>query len=191
MNKNLIVGLLAVLALGTSLVSLSRPAKVINQTTQVSQPTQLGAVTNPDIPSPYLSWVNVRDWRYSQPFQQGTTTICAIPVAIASSTLVYAAATPTIGTSTAIIFTATKSTTAFSTSTNSTILATSTLAASAQGVFIIATTTPVADSANGRATLTDRNFVGSSTPSFLNVSVTGGQGGFNLTGRCEAVFREL
>jgi hypothetical protein len=153
-----------------------------------SSGVKLGAVASPDIPSPYIRYGDVRTWQYKQPFQQGTTTICSIPVSIASSTLIFADAQPTVSTSTAYTFTATKSVN-LATSTGI-VLATSIQVANARESFIIATTTPVADTANGRATITDRNFNGNAT-SYLNVSVTGGVGGFDIAGQCTATFREL
>ena len=69
--------------------------------------TQVGGV-NPDIPSPYVSWGGVQEWRSglilaSSTNSAGTTTICALPApSNASSTLVYAGFHMNTGTTTAM-----------------------------------------------------------------------------------------
>jgi hypothetical protein len=146
----------------------------------------LGAVSGPDIPSPYLQWGGVRTWNYVQDFVQSSTTVSSIVSPVATSTLTMATCQATEATSTALTITAVRATN-MATSTG-VMLATSTVAANAQWNLIVATTTPVSDSANGRATITDRVFPPLSR---LNISLTGGQGGFDLDGKCMSSWREL
>lgn len=173
------LGILAALILG---------AVGVTQTPVNDIPTDIGAVTGPDMPYPYIAVNGVRTYYNNQTFKTATTTVCAVQSPVATSTLVSAVASFTFGSTTTSIVTFGKAATAFATTT---VIATSSLAANAAGTFIGATTTPPSDSANGRATINDRTFAPNTylvigmTPSLGSVTGT-----FSPTGRCIANFME-
>lgn len=72
---------------------------------QPSQPgQQLGSLTGPDIPSPYLQWGGVTSYQTGTTFSQASTTVCSMQAPAATSTLVYASAAITTATTTATIW---------------------------------------------------------------------------------------
>lgn len=144
------------------------------------------AVTGPDMPYPYISVNGVRTWYNNQAFTSATTTPCAILSPAATSTLVGSPALSfSVSSTTTMLVTIAKAATPYATTT---VLATSSIASGAQAYIPIATTTPVADSTNGRATLSDRIFAPNT---YLVVGMQGGVGTFSPTGRCIANFQEV
>lgn len=79
--------------------------------------TIAGALSGPDISSPYLQWGGVSTWRGSTALATATTTPCAIQSPAATSTLVRTQVRITTATSTATIWTVAKSATPFATTT--------------------------------------------------------------------------
>jgi hypothetical protein len=112
-----------------------------------------------------------------------TTTPCAVQSPAATSTLDRFVASFITSSTTASTVTIAKASTQYATTT---VIATSSIAASAQATIVAATTTPVADSAAGRLTITDRTFAPST---WVVMSMTGGIGTFSPTGACIASFK--
>lgn len=112
-DKTKIVGLaLGVIALILSIFAISRPTpeKVIERMTTVEKQS-LGALSSPDISSPYLSFGGVRRWAARGSLNQASTTLCSITSPVGTSTLVSAPFSVTTGTSTAMSIEIAKSTT--------------------------------------------------------------------------------
>lgn len=138
-------------------------------------PPQLGALSSPDIASPYLSFGGVREWAYTTSMTNASTT-CAIQSPAATSTLVAATFYVTVAPTTTPQFEIGNATTAFATTTS---LAKHHFSANTFR-SVIATTSVTA--------LTD-GIVPPST--YVNVKQGGGGGSFVPTGVCKAVFREV
>lgn len=204
--KNIVIGIVAVAALVVGVVAYNKPVEhaVGAQGAQGIQgpkgdrgaigpqgpagkdASRLGSATGPIFPFPYISVGGVKSWFSNGTFLQGSTTVCSLQSPVATSSLRFASIQPTSATSTAVTITASKATNLATSS--GAIIATSTIAANALGNLPVATTTAMADSALGRLTLSDRVFAPST---YLNVSYTGGQGGFNVSGSCIAEWTEL
>lgn len=138
---------------------------------------QLGSVTNPDIPSPYLSFGGVRRWAGSTTnLNQATTTVCAIQAPVATSTLVSGGIRFAVSSTTASTVTIAKATTAFATST---LLNTVSVGANAQATVLAASTTLSA------LEQTNRTFAPNE---WLVVGMAGGVGTFSPSGLCEATW---
>jgi hypothetical protein len=71
---------LAVAALGAYTVTRPTPTAT----------TRLGALSSPDIASPFISWGGVRHWAQSAGFYSASSTLCAIQSPAATSTLTSA-----------------------------------------------------------------------------------------------------
>lgn len=104
----------------------------------VSQPqTTYGALSGPDIISPYLQWGGVRTWNYSEPLAQATTT-CSFLSPAGTSTLLFAGARFTTSYSATHAIEWGKGNTAFATTTS--LGETRTIAASTQYVALASST---------------------------------------------------
>lgn len=155
---------------------MNKPATV-EKTTVVEK--GLGALSSPDIPSPYLTFGGVRRWAYNIAMTQGTTTPCIIPAPAATSTLVKASVTVQVASSTAQTITIAKN--AGNLNASTTLIAAATLAGNGQGT-LVASSTPTGALLDGTNT-----FAPSAN---LVVTMTGGQGTSNPVGRCIGVFEE-
>ena len=169
--KLIVVGLLGVAALifGVSAVD-NKPGPVSVIT---------GALSGPDISSPYLKWGaahGVRVWSEGQGLKAATTTVCAIQSPAATSTLQSAGVKFDVSSTTASIITLAKATTAFATTTS--IGTNYAIAANAQA-FINASTSPSASAVEVFAPNT-----------WFVVGMAGGTGTFSPTGSCHATFEE-
>jgi hypothetical protein len=152
---------------------------------QVQNKVIVGSVVGPDNYLPYFAVNDVARVADNKVMAKATTTVYAFKPAStvgATTTLNFASCAFKVSSTTASVVTFAKATSAFATST---VLATSTIAANAQVTVRGATTTPVSDSTNGRATLTDRIF---SPSDYLVVSMEGGAGTFSPTGNCISEF---
>jgi len=110
MSKNILVGVLVVIALllglnlgGDKLVPASAP--------------QLGALSGPDIQSPWLRVGGVQHEYRSKDLVTATSTVCSLQAPSATSTLTFASVNISTGTTTALTFVLGSATTAFATST--------------------------------------------------------------------------
>lgn len=167
-----IAGLVAaVIAIGT--IGLTR-----DEVVQSEQPV-FGALSSPDIVSPYFSFGGVREWAASVELRQASTSLCAIQSPAATTTLTSASLRVDFATTTAQQLEIGKATTAFATTTRLAIVS---IAANAS-THLVATTSATA--------LQD----GIVAPySWINAQITAGVGGAagNVpTGRCNVVFREI
>lgn len=145
--------------------------KVVNQAAP-----SLGAVSSPDINSPYFSFGQVRLWAaHTDSLTAATTTVCALQSPAATSTLLKGSVSFSVSSSTATIVTMAKATTPYATTTS---LGSAILAAGAQGTFN-ATTTPVVG-------VDDK--VVFAPNSYFVVGMAGGVGTFSPTGTCQAVW---
>lgn len=139
---------------------------------------QFGALSGPDIPSPYLRWGNVIEYRANQAMQTATTTLCAIanPHA-ATSTILGITAQITTGTSTAGALTFSTSTLQYATSTSDELIADKTVASGAQ---ISVAWSPSSNN----------NVLGPGQ--FVLISTSGpGLGGYTYAGTCQARFQAI
>lgn len=178
MIKKLLVGILAVAVLFVGYVAF----KGNDEVAPVVVPA--GALSSPDIASPYLSFGGVRRWAYTQDMRQASSTLCSIQAPAASSTLVSLTAlfstTAAIG---ATQYAFGNDPTAFSTTTI--IVAPYAAAAGAKLEIVASTTMNTAFVLNG--------VVPPSTYINLKLSTsTAGVGtGFAPVGWCKAVFQEV
>lgn len=151
--------------------------KVINQT------TQLGAVSSPDMASPYFSFGGVRRWATSAGFTPASQTLCAMHAPAATSTIISASVRfdTTIATGASSYELGWGATSGATT----TVLARTLMASGRQTKELVATT-----SISGTPVLTD-NVVAPST--WINFNIASGtpSASFAPTGRCEAVFQEI
>lgn len=168
--KNIVMGVLFVAALvgvGFGLSQVPNDGRGIT----------VGALSSPDVASPYFSFGGVRQWAGSMEMRSGTSTVCSIQSPAATSTLVSATArfdgTPSYTT----IWMLGHSTTAYATTTA--LVASKTLASGAKG-DMIATTTSLTDTRIAPLTYVN-----------LNLSTTTVGSTFAPTGECKAVFREI
>ena len=139
-----------------------------------------GALSSPDIQSPYLSFGNVRAWGSGSDFRTGTSTLCAIQSPAATSTLVSATlrmdSLPYELTDVVIA----RGTTAFATST---ILAFKDVFTTSELGYLVATTT--------LTTLVDGIVLPNSFINFRYSTTTVVNANFQPTGKCSVVFREI
>lgn len=118
MIKNKIAAIGIIAAIGLSIFAASRPVPAPVQTVIESQPQSFGALTGPDIPSPYISWGDVQEYRARKSFATATNVPCAIQAPAATSTLMFVNFKITTATSTdATVWTVATSTLATATTT--------------------------------------------------------------------------
>lgn len=176
MNKSLLTVGGVILAIVLSVVSISKPAQ------QVVREITAGAVSSPDILSPYFSFGGIRHWGGKMTMAQATSTFCAIQAPAATSTLVSATANFTTSSSSAQTVVIAKASTPYATTTKLGELA---IAANAQGL-VRATTTPTT------ATDWENNIIAPNA--YITVGWNGALGGgvnSAPVGTCMAVFREV
>ena len=171
------------IALGVVLlVLIFMPAKVINQV------QTLGAVSSPDIMSPYFSFGGVRQWAaHTDNLNHASTTICSMQSPAATSTLVFGSVKLTTGTTTAIALEMAKDTSYAATTTR---ISYDVLASGAQTTMVafVASTTG-AYGANGQAHTADELDMVFAPNTYLNVKYGGAAGALNvLVGSCNAVW---
>lgn len=162
----------------TSIVAvLGAVAVFIGATNITVSPTDtvFGAISGPDISSPYLTVNGVQNFYNRRGFTTSTTTPCAIKAPMATSSLESASVQFRTASTTASVVTVAKATTQYATTTR------------------IGTAYAIA--ANAQASI-----VGSTTPAtgivfapgeWLVVGMAGGVGSFSPVGTCQAVFQVL
>lgn len=177
-KKNLLVGLglALVLALG---VSFPKGNSVVNQI--------VGGAggTGPDSSSPYVSNNGVFTYFARQALVTATTTPCAIATPSSTSTLLHASLQVTKGTTTdTTIWTLSKAATKFATTTK---YGAWSLTGGLKGTMIATTTT------QGAGPVVDEALLVIAPNQFLVWGVAGTIPGdtTNLTGTCQAVFRQI
>lgn len=139
--KNSILTALVVLALVVVGV-VSSKGKTVEKIVE----KQTGALTGPDIPSPYLSFGDVKVYAAStRNLIQGSSTVCALQAPAATSTLRSAGIRFDLATTSAVIVDLAKDTTQYSTTTK--IGTTYNIAASKQATIIASSTGSVAGDA--------------------------------------------
>lgn len=164
---NKLIGGVAVLALVVAGIAVFKPAQVVEKTIQT------GAVSSPDILSPYFSFGGVKHWAArTDSLTQATTTVCALQSPVATSSLVRASITFQVSSTTATTVTFATSTSAFATTT---LLISNGLAANSSGYVNFA-----GASANVMAPNT-----------WFVVGMAGGNGNFSPTGTCQATWVAL
>lgn len=148
-------------------------------------PVTPGAVSSPEIPSPYFGFGDVRWWAGKMETAQATTTVCAIQSPVATSTLVGGGVSLSVSSTTASTVTVAKATTAFATTT---LLRTVSVSANAQAQFPLASTTSVASAAAWELEQVNLTFAPNT---WLVVGMAGGVGTFSPTGTCTAVWQQV
>lgn len=140
---------------------------------------RLGAVSGPDLYSPYWNVNGVRQWFVRQPMNRATTTLCSMRAPTsATSTLNFASFQIVTGTSTSATIDIGTSTSAFATTTN--LVAAKSIASGAQGY---AYWSPVGGSVDDAKMAPGE---------YVNVKTAGaGLSGYTYGGFCQAVFLEL
>lgn len=140
---------------------------------------KLGAVSGPDLYSPYWNVNGVREWYVKQPMRSATTTLCSMRAPVsATSTLKFASWQITVGTSTSATIDIGTSTAGFATTTN--LVAAKSVAANAQGYSYWSPAGSSVDDAK-------------MAPGEYVVVKTAGAGlsGYTYGGSCQAVYIEL
>ncbi len=179
MNKTLlaVVGVVVVLVLG---VTFPRGITIVERITA-------GAVSSPNIPSPYLQWGGVNFWAQNQTMNQATTTVCSLQSPAATSTLVSGTVGFTVSSTSATTITVARQTQGFSTTTrdfNNSLIRTQSVAANAKADFQTSTTSLTALS-------TAQSDVVFAPNSYLVVTMTGGIGTFSPEGNCTALWQQV
>ena len=142
-----------------------------------------GAVSGPDIMSPYFSFGGVRFWaNRSDSLVAATTTPYNAQSPVATSTLIYGGCNFSTSSTTAMVVTFAKSA---SPNATTTALGSTTIAANAKGT-VVASTTP----ASYTGIALDPTLVFAPSQWFV-MSMTGGGGTFSPTGSCNAVWMQL
>jgi hypothetical protein len=137
----------------------------------------LGALSSPDIMSPYISFGGVRQWAQRGTFRSASTTVISIQSPVATSTLLSATCDFDTSSSTASTVTFAKDT---DESGSSTPLQAFSVSAGAQAHLSLPATTTTA----GMSNLT---FAPSA---YFNVTMAGSAGTFSPTGGCNAIWVE-
>jgi hypothetical protein len=135
-----------------------------------TQVQSLGALTSPDIPSPYISVGAVQEWYAKQPsLTQATTTVCALESPSGTSTLQSFTIKLDVSSTTASRVTLAKAATPYATTT---ILAEAAVSANAKSTLTATSTT-----------MTELVF---GPNQYAVVGMAGGIGTFSPTGVCSA-----
>lgn len=145
----------------------------------------IGALTGPEIASPYLAWGGVYHYAAATALTNATTTPCAIQSPAATSTLSESMIKITIASSTATTWTLAKSLTPYATTT--VLIPNTTLGSGVQGVMgFFGTSTPA-----GGTPIPDPTYVFSPN-TYLVWSVAGvNPSGTGLSGVCQAEFTAI
>jgi hypothetical protein len=138
----------------------------------------LGAVSSPDVPSPYLSWGGVRQHAENKGLTTATTTVCAIKSPAATSSLSFAGLELVTSSTTASTITFAKDSDGNG---SSTPLQSYSVSAGAQAALTLPATTTTAGIAN----------LVFAPSTFFTVTMAGSAGTFSPTGSCIANFVEL
>lgn len=162
---------IAVLVVGWVALNAS-PTNIFNED------GNLGALSSPDINSPYISYGSVRHWAgHTESLKQATTTICALQSPTGTSTLTYASLRLTNSSTTATVTTMAKAATAYATTTYL-----ESGSAAANGLMFLAL--PATTTSAGMA----KQIFGPSE--YLVFGMQGGVGTFSPSGVCEATWVE-
>lgn len=174
MNKNLVIGLLAALVLGSLFVAFNKaPSQVLRE-------VRVGSVASPDIQSAYFSYGTVRHWAARDTdLTQATTTVCALQSPAATSTLKFGSIRLDVSSTTGSTVTMAKAATAYATTT---FLGSSVVAANAFVTLVATSSLPVGSDIFG-------------PNQFLVVGMAdgtpeAGPGTFSPTGVCSATWVE-
>lgn len=168
--KTIVVSALIAAAVGVGFVAIALKGPV---SVGPDGKVQVGSVTNPEIPSPWVAWGGVFNYAGSlTALKTATTTVCAIQSPAATSTLENFQIRFDVSSSMASIVTIAKSNTAFATTTQ---LGTDYAIAAGAQAFIQASSSPQAGTAN---------IFGPNQ--WLVVGMRGGAGTFSPTGTCQA-----
>lgn len=163
-------GLIALLVAFGTVVVTSAPQKAPED--------NLGAISSPDIPSPYLSWGGVRQWAMNRTLNTATTTVCSIRAPLsATTTLLKATIRLDTSSTTASTVTFAKANGGAGSTTPFNAFSVS---AGAQAALSLPATTTAAGMANYTF----------APGAFFNVTMAGSAGTFSPTGECHAVFLE-
>lgn len=148
--------------------------------TTASAPAQpatksFGSLAGPDIPSPYLNWGGVQEYRASSGLNQASTTVCTLQSPAATSTLQFASVQITGATTTALTYSIARDP---QVATYGTAIGTDYIVAGGAQDTIIASTSPAAG-----------NAVRFAPNTYLNVKYAGANGALNvLVGSCKAAW---
>jgi len=165
--KTFLIGALVVIAGGLGIFAINT----------VPVMPQVGAVSSPDISSPYFSFGGVRQWAAkTSSLNQATTTVCAIQSPVSTSTLQFASIQETISTTTASTLVMAKAASAYATTTW--LNTSDAISANAQYTLALPATTT--------ETGIDKYIFAPSQ--WLVISQQGGVGTFSPTGTCQAVW---
>ena len=103
-SKYISIGVVVAVLISLAAFFQAGPGSVGPQGPQGPSGQTVGALSSPDIASPYFSFGGVRSWGYSMPFQDATSTICTFQSPAATSSLEFASIEITTATSTASFF---------------------------------------------------------------------------------------
>lgn len=150
---------------------------------------QLGAVSSPDINSPYFSFGGVRQWAgHTDTLNQASTTICSLQSPAATSTLRFADVKLTTGTTTAIALEMAKDTTPSATTTR---LGYIVLGSGDRVTLIAGVASTTSFSASGVSHTKDDSDLIFAPNTYLNVKYGAALGALNvLVGSCNAIWAE-
>ena len=159
-TKLLTAGVILAVLLG--LFGTFRPAIV----EKVIEKASFGALSGPDIISPYLRWGDLAHFATRISLAKATSTVCALQSPASTSTLVATGLSLTTGTSTAVTLRIATSTTAFATTT---LHQTISLGSGVMGAFNYAPTTTVLQimSPSQYIVWDAAGFIGADTTKFL------------------------
>ncbi len=168
-KKNVSIAILAAVVVIIGGLYLTRTSSTVTYVDPGTGETHVGAVSSPNIPSPYLQWGGVSSYNYSKEFNTASTTSCALQTGPATSTLDLFGATVTGNTQVATQLSLTKGTA---------MQASTTALGGSFAVALGAQITVVASTTNSEATRLLAPFT------WLQVNIMGGTGVASSTGNC-------
>lgn len=166
-TKNIII---AVAIAGVAVLGVLFP-KATNTVVEKVIEKPLGALSSPDIMSPYISFGGVRQWAQRGTFRSASTTIASIQSPVATSTLLSATCDFDVSSTSASTVTFAKDT---DESGSSTPLQSFSVSAGAQAHLSLPATTTTAGMSN----------LVFAPSSYFNVTMGGGNGTYSPTGGC-------
>lgn len=177
MNKIITTSLIAV-ALVLSILAITK--EQVQIVVPEGQSGIVGAVSGPDISSPYFSYGGVRHWgAKTESLTEATTTVCALQSPAATSTLSFGSIRLSVSSTTASTVTMAKATTPYATTS---LLASSAVGANAFLTLVATSSLPV-----GFTTFAPNTYL---VIGMADATPQAGAGTFSPTGVCQATWVE-
>lgn len=183
--KNILLTVVIAGVVSVISASVIRSEKVVQE---VKEKTSLGALSSPDIASPYLSFGNVRRYAAGATLNQASSTLCSLLSPASTSTLVSAGIQITTGTSTAVALEIGKG----AITSTTTRFAYRVLASGVQATLTAVTASTTATGGSAGSTFTTEPDAVFAPNTYLNFKYGGAPGATNtFVGGCTATWETL